>query len=173
MADRGHYCRKALAFLYSCFFDHSMLFLPGISPILKKDLAELQILYFCCCKFLLYLPQSYRNKKIIRYFEASDIITSLQKLGSKLEKDYVFFSVGPFHPLFVSLFVSFHLFSFYSCVFFKGSFVSWVIVRLYMFYLSYSCVIFLSLYFIYSACFFYFSGLKINYYYYLAKAITF
>ena len=38
------------------------------------------------------------EKKIIRYFGASDIITPLRKLGSKLEKDYIF-SLGPFHLL--------------------------------------------------------------------------
>ena len=38
------------------------------------------------------------EKKIIRYFGASDIITPLRKLGSILEKDYIF-SLGPFHLL--------------------------------------------------------------------------
>ena len=37
-------------------------------------------------------------KKIIRYFGASDIITPLRKLGSKLEKDHIF-SLDPFHLL--------------------------------------------------------------------------
>ena len=39
------------------------------------------------------------EKKIIRYFGASDIIIPLRKYGSKLEKDYIF-SLGPFHLLF-------------------------------------------------------------------------
>ena len=47
VANRGHYSRKALTLLYSCFCDHSILFLSGISTMLKlKDLTELHILYF-------------------------------------------------------------------------------------------------------------------------------
>ena len=36
VANRGHYSRKALALLYSSFCDLLILFLSGISPILKK-----------------------------------------------------------------------------------------------------------------------------------------
>ena len=91
MAQSRKNSRKVLALLYRRFCDRSMPFLSGISLILtNKHLAELRISYFFYCNFLLDLPQSYRNKKIIRYFGASGIFTSLQKLGSKLEKDYIF-----------------------------------------------------------------------------------
>ena len=80
LANRGHCSRKALALLHSSFCDHSILFLSGTSPIMKKkDLAEVDILYFRYCKFLLYLPPSYRNKKI---FRISGLLTLLLLCGN-------------------------------------------------------------------------------------------
>jgi len=116
-----------------------------------NDLAELRKLYFSLCKFLLYLPRSYRNENIVLFFVASDIITSLQMLVSKLEKHFFFFgTLLPLRSLIYPL--VFTCLRFIVVLSFRNTFVGWVMVVLYMFYLSYSYAIFLSLSFIYSTC---------------------
>ena len=97
--NRGRHSRKALAKLYSTYCDHSILFLSGLRPFFNNnDMQDIRVLYFRYCKYLLYLPRWYRNRKIIRMFNATDILTSYNKLDSKL-KDEACKRLGPFHPL--------------------------------------------------------------------------
>ena len=57
VANRGKYNRRALGRLYATFCDHSILYLSGLYPLLKKkDVNQIRTFYFRYCKFLLYLP---------------------------------------------------------------------------------------------------------------------
>ena len=85
VVNRGHYRRRALTRLYSNFCDHSVLFCSGIRPLmLTGDLKRIRINYYRYCKFLLYLPRSYRNAKLVKKYGATDITGAFEKLSAKL-----------------------------------------------------------------------------------------
>ena len=79
------YRRRALTRLYSNFCDHSVLFCSGIRPLLLTgDLKRIRTHYYRYCKFLLYLPRSYRNSKLVKQYCATDITNAFEKLSAKL-----------------------------------------------------------------------------------------
>ena len=97
--NRGRFPRKALSRLYSTYCDHSILFLSGLRPLFNnQDLQGIRVMYFRYCKYLLYLPRSYRNQKIIRKFCATDIIFVYEKLYARLGAEACQ-RLGPYHPL--------------------------------------------------------------------------
>ena len=97
--NRGKYSRRALAKMYSTYCDHSVLFLSGMYSLLNKnDLRQIRIAYFRYCKFLLYLPTSYRNTRIIEKYGATDIIQSFELLSNNLTRN-AFVSLGPNHNI--------------------------------------------------------------------------
>ena len=59
------------------------------------DMKDIGALYFRYCKLVLYLPRWYRNRKIIWIFCAMDILTSCNKLDTKL-KEEAWLRLGPF-----------------------------------------------------------------------------
>jgi len=103
VANRGHYRRRALTRLYSNFCYHSALFCSGIrSLLLTGGLKRIRINYYRYCKFLLYLPRSYRNTKLAKKYCATDITDVLEKLSAKLAIEALY-RLGCFHR-FIRLF---------------------------------------------------------------------
>ena len=57
VANRGKYNRRALDRLHATFCDHSVLYLSGLYPLLKKnDVNQTWTFYFRYCKFLFISP---------------------------------------------------------------------------------------------------------------------
>ena len=88
--------------LYLDFILHTAItlycFLSGLRPFVNnQDLESIRVLYFHYCKYLLYLPRSYRNQKIIRKYCATDIIL-FKKLYAKFGAEACQ-HLGPYHPL--------------------------------------------------------------------------
>jgi len=99
VANRGKYNRIALGKLYSTFSDHSVLYLSGLYPIFKKkDISDIRSSYFRFCKFLLYLPLWYRNRKIIKKFHLPNITEKLTDLHKKLSET-AYRRLSPHHGL--------------------------------------------------------------------------
>ena len=73
VANQGKYNRRALGRLYATFCDHSVLYLSGLYPLLKKDVYQIRTFYFRYCKFLPYLHPWYSNGKIIRKSDVPNI----------------------------------------------------------------------------------------------------
>ena len=94
--NRGKYSRRALAKLHS---DHSVLFLSGMYSLLNKNhFRRIRIGNFRYCKFLLYLPTSYRNTRFTEKYGATDIIQSFELLSTNLTR-HAFVSLGPKHNI--------------------------------------------------------------------------
>ena len=98
VANRGH-CRRRALRVYSNFCDHSGLFCTGIRPLLlTDDPKRIRINYYRCWKFLLFLPRSYRNTKLVKKCCAKNIIGVFEKLCAKLAIE-VPYSLGCFYRL--------------------------------------------------------------------------
>ena len=79
--------------------DHFMLFCAGFCMLLNKgNVKRVKTNYYWYCKFLLYLPRSFRNRRLISIYQATDIVLSVEKLNSKLIDD-VPIRLGPNHHL--------------------------------------------------------------------------
>jgi hypothetical protein len=129
--NHGKYSHRALAKMYSTYYDHSVLFLSGMYSLLNKnDLHQIRITYFRYSKFLLYLPTSYRNTRIIEKYDATDIIQSFELLSNNLTK-HAFVSLGPNHII--------------IRVFLSVIKVQFIFVSVYLIFLAFSVL--------YSACF--------------------
>ena len=99
VGNRGHFRRQALTKLYSSFCDHSVLFCSGVYMLLNKgDVKRAKTDYYRYCKFLLYLPRSFRNRRLMSQYQATDIVLSVEKLSSKLIDDAPI-RLGPNHRL--------------------------------------------------------------------------
>ena len=97
VADRGYYRRRALTRLCSNFCDYSVHFCTGIRPLLLTgDLKRNRINYYRYCKFLLYLPRSYRNTKLIKKYCATDITGAFEKFCAKLAIEVPYFHARVF-----------------------------------------------------------------------------
>jgi len=71
----------------------------GFCMLLNKgDVKRVETDYYRYCKFLLYLPRSFRNRRLISIYQATDIVLSVEKLNSKLIDD-VPIRLGPNHHL--------------------------------------------------------------------------
>ena len=76
ISNRGRYNRKALAKLYSSFCDRVVLFPAGLHIIFRPgDISDIRTMYLRYCKFLLYLPRRYCNRKIMWIFVALDVVS--------------------------------------------------------------------------------------------------
>ena len=53
-------------------------------PLNKGDVKRFKTDCYQYCKFLLYLPQSFQNWRLISKYQAADIVLSVEKLSSKL-----------------------------------------------------------------------------------------
>jgi len=99
VANRGKYNRIALGKLYSTFSDHSVLYLSGLYPILRnKDFSDVQVAYFRFCKYLLYLPIWYRNRKLINKSHLPNITEKLTGLQKKISET-AYRRLSPHHGL--------------------------------------------------------------------------
>lgn len=97
--NRGRYNRKALAKLYSSFCDHAVLFPAGLHILFRPgDISDIRIMYFRYCKFLLYLPRRYSNRKMMRIFGAPDIVNCFVRQSSRLQEN-IYATLGVNHPL--------------------------------------------------------------------------
>ena len=75
------------------------LFCTDIRPLLLTgDLKRIRINYYRYCKFLLYLPRSYRNTKLIKKYCATDITGVFEKLSPQLAIEAPY-RLGCFHRL--------------------------------------------------------------------------
>ena len=84
IGSRGHFRRQALTKLYSTFYDHSVLFCAGFYIVRNKgDVKRVKTDYYGCCKFFLYLPRSFRNRRLTSKYQATDLVLSVEKLSSK------------------------------------------------------------------------------------------
>ena len=99
VANRGKYNRTALSQIYSCFCDHSVLYLSGLYSVLKrKDLKALKSSYSRFLRFLFYLPPWYKNSDMVTNFGAPNLLNKLKVLHQKLS-DSIHFTINPFHGL--------------------------------------------------------------------------
>jgi len=97
--NRAKYSRRAIAKMYSTYCDHSVFFLSGMYSLLNKNhLRQIRFGYFRYCKFLLYLPNLYRNTRFIEKYGATDIIQSFELLSTNLTR-HAFVSLGPKHNI--------------------------------------------------------------------------
>jgi hypothetical protein len=99
VANREKYNRRALGRLCATFWDHFVLYLSGLYPLLKKDdVKQIWTFYFRYCKFLLYLPPPWHsNGKIIRKFDVPDISAKLALLHGRLSESS-FYRPSLHHP---------------------------------------------------------------------------
>ena len=54
--------------------------------------------YYRYCKFILYLPRSYQNTKLVKKYCATDITGAFEKSSAKLAIEALY-RLGCFHPL--------------------------------------------------------------------------
>ena len=72
--------RQALTKLYSSFCGHSVLFCAGFFMLSNKgDVKRVMTDYYRYLMFLLYLPRSFRNGRLISKYQATDIVLSVEK----------------------------------------------------------------------------------------------
>ena len=125
VGNSGHFRRQALTKLYSNFCDHSVLFCASFYMLSNKgDVKRVKTDCYRYLNFLLYLPRSFWNRRLISKHQATDIVLSVEKLSSNLI-DEVPVCLGPNNHLICSfakllkkiscIYVIFFLFSCVIC----------------------------------------------------------
>ncbi|XP_065581737.1 uncharacterized protein LOC136041106 [Artemia franciscana] len=85
VGNSGHFRRQALTKLFSSSCDYYVLFCAVFFVLSNKgDVKRVKTDYYRYFKFLLYLPRSFRNRRLINKYQATDIVLSVEKLSSNL-----------------------------------------------------------------------------------------
>ena len=79
------------------FVTMSFCLRPGLYPIFTKiDLKQMRVNYFCYYKFLLYLPKSAHNRRLVDFYGATEMLCSLENLQTYIGADACF-GLGAHH----------------------------------------------------------------------------